>query len=288
MSDEPSKPVETEQENIFKQMEDKKKQLRETAKWILTGFGAIAAALLAGINLSSISKVSLPYLYFAMISFLVALTAVFLEIYLVSQVLTCGSMNQQQMRRFVNDRQVQKINNLNSILLLDGYLTVDKFFDDYDEKGARFETARKEKDFKTLGEMNQEMKRMVQTYFNLKDQISFTSVKFTYKKAIQGIFIFGAIAALAIAVFAWSVGKTPAAVTVFANPPAAAQLTLTEAGQQALAPSLGEKCVTQPAVAVILLSVEGGSFDVVSQPTADCAVVRFKVSADVGQVKTQP
>jgi len=75
---------------------------------------------------------------------------------------------------------------------------------------------------------------------------------------------------------------------VFANPPAAAQLTLTEAGQQALAPSLGEKCVAQPAVAVILLSVEGGSFDVVSQPTANCAVVRFKVSADVGQVKTQP
>jgi hypothetical protein len=269
-------------------MEEKKKQLRDTAKWILTIFGAIAAALLTGLNFSDISAVIPPYLYWAIGAFVAAMTAVFLEIYSVSQVLTCGSMNEEQLRAFAHDQYVAKCINLNDVLLLDGYLTVDAFLDAYSRLGKTYENAVNNEHNDLVASMTPKMARMVNTFHNLTNMASYTAVRVTYKKAIQGIFIFGAIAALAIAVFAWSVGKTPAAVTVFANPPAAAQLTLTEAGQQALAPSLGEKCVAQPAVAVILLSVEGGSLDVVSQPTADCAVVRFKVSADVGQVKTQP
>jgi uncharacterized integral membrane protein len=269
-------------------MEEKKKQLRDTAKWILTIFGAIATVLLAGLNFSNISQVVSPYLYWAIGSFVVALTAVFLEIYWVSQVLTCGSMNEEQLRAFARDKRVAKCINLNDVLLLDGYRTVDIFLDVYSRLGKTYETAVMNEHNDLVASMTQKMARMVNTFHNLSNMASYTAVRVTYKKAIQGIFIYGAVAALAIAVFAWSVGKTPVAVTVFANPPAAAQLTLTEAGKQALGASLGKQCVAQPTVAVILLSVEGSTFDVVSQPTAGCAVVRFKINAEVGQVSPQP
>lgn len=266
----------------------KKDDLKDTSKWVLTAFAAIAGLILTGLNFSNVSKIQPPYIYYAIGAFVVAMTAIFFEIYLVTKVLTYSGINEQQIRDFAKDKNNPSGINLNDRLLLDGYTSVDKFFDDYKKFGISYEKAVKDSNKEEEKKLVSKVKALVKTYKSFCVVAGYAMLKSVYFSAIRGVFIFGAIAVVGIAVFIWAIGKTPLNISTYRNPPNLATVTLTEAGKTALVNSLGEKCTNLSSVSVIVLSITDGIFDVVSIPTNECNVVRFNVDSETGMIVFTP
>lgn len=269
-------------------IEDKKKQLQDTSKWVLSAFAAIAGLMLTGLKFSDTGKLQSPYIYIASAAFIIAMTAVFLEIYLVTRVLTFGAVNEEKIRKFAKNKNNPSGINLNDTLLLDGYTKVDDFLDDYKKYGVMYEKALKEGKKEVASKLTDRVTRLVKTFNNFRIMAGYVMQKSIYFSAIRGLFIFGAIAAVGIAIFVWSIGKTPLTNYIYMNPPNEAIVSLTTAGQTALRDALGKDCVAQPGISIIVLSIDGGIFDVVSIPTDTCKVARFTVDSDTGTVTNQP
>ena len=102
--------------------------------------------------------------------------------------------------------------------------------------------------------------------------------------AVTGMFILAAVAAVAISYFTWATSRVRITNPIFQAPPSPVSITLTEAGRRALGSSLGEACVQQPSIQGILLSVDGGKFEVVTIPSTQCQVAKFTVDVDTGTV----
>jgi hypothetical protein len=270
------------------ELEKKKEQLQDTAKWVLAAFAAIAGLMLTGLKFSDVGKLQIPFIIIAAVAFTVAMVAIFLEIYLVTRVLSFGAVSEKRIREFARQKNNPTGINLNNTLLLDGYPTVDKFIDDYNAICCEYDIAGKEEKFDKVAQMSAKVTRLVETKNNLLSYGSYIMMKSIYFSAIRGLFIFGAIAAVGIAVFVWSIGKTPLTNYIYMNPPNEATVALTTAGQTALRDALGKECVAQLGVSIIVLSIDGGVFDVVSIPTDTCNVARFTVDSDTGLVTNQP
>jgi len=269
-------------------IEDKKKQLQDTSKWVLSAFAAIAGLMLTGLKFSDIGKLQSPYIFFASATFIIAMAAVFIEIFLVTRVLTFGGMNEEKIRKFAKDKNNPSGINLNDTLLLDGYTKVDDFLDDYKKYGEMYEKALKDNKKEEASKLTDRVSRLVKTFNNFRIMAGYVMLKTIYFSAIRGLFIFGAIAAIGIAIFVWSISKTPLTNYIYMNPPGEATVALTTAGQTALRDALGKDCVSRPDVSVIVLSIDGGVFDVVSIPTDTCNVARFTVDSDTGLVTNRP
>jgi hypothetical protein len=260
---------------------------RDTAKWILSVFAAIAGVLLAGLQLSNLGKADAPYLTIAAIAAAFALGAVGVIIWLATTILASGVVTETSLRAYPRTVGSKDIN-LNDNLLLDGYETVDAFLKDYKSIGAQYEQARKDDDKATVTNLTPKIKKLIQTRSTLLPIARYAMVLRSFNIAMQWMFVCGIVAAIAIGVFAWATNQKSVTNTIFQGPPSAASVKLTDAGQAALKDSLGEDCVKLPQVAVILLSVAEGKFEVVSIPSSTCKVAKFTVDADTGTVQSSP
>jgi hypothetical protein len=260
---------------------------RETAKWILSVFAAIAGVLLAGLQLSNLGKADAPYLTIAAIAAAFALGAVGAIIWLATTVLASGVVTETSLRAYPRTVGSKDIN-LNDKLLLDGYDTVVAFLDDYTIIGAQYEQARKNNDQATVTRLTPKIKQLVQTRSTLLPIARYAIVLRSFNVAMRWMFVCGIVAAIAIGVFAWATNQKSVTNTIFQEPPSTAAVTLTTTGQAALKDSLGADCVAQPQVAVILLSVADGKFEVVTIPSNICQVAKFTVDADTGTVQSSP
>jgi len=258
--------------------------LRNTSKWILSVFATVAGVLVAGLQLSNLGKIETHYLTIAAGAFFVALMAVLVIIGMTIKVLGTGTVTEKILRDFVPK---SKDINLNDPLLLGGYKKVDEFLDAYKKVNDEYVTAQKSRNQKTVEQLQNQITRLDYSKTYLLYVAKYAMVLKAFKDAIRGLFVCAVIASIAIGIFAWatSQGQKPPTQTIFQSPPSSVSLTLTAAGRKLMKDSLGEQCVDQAQIPVIMLSLQDGRIDVVTTPSAKCRVARFNVGTDIGKVQ---
>jgi len=262
--------------------------LHDSAKWILTVFAAIAGILFAGLSLSNIGKVEPVFLIIALLAATVGLFSVARIVWLAATVLTSRTVTEITLRAYAAGPASPRDIKLNDRILLDGYDSVDNFLNDYKRIGEEYELAVKNNDTAKAQELRPQVERLVKTRNTLLPIARYALVLHSFNNALRWMFVWGAVAAASIVLFAWATSQPVVTDTVFHSPPSEAVVTLTSAGKKALGSSLGEACVSKDEIPVILLSVENGDFEVVSLPSADCEVVKFTINTDSGNVQTVP
>ena len=177
-------------------------------------------------------------------------------IWLTVRVLGSGTVTEQSLREFAN--QSTEIP-LNDPLILGGYNTVDAFVKAY--KSACTEYQKAQQDDKAAVERLKD--RVIELDYHRKYLLLVTKyamVLKSFKQAIRGLFVCAVVAAIAIGVFGWATGQRTTACLTFRSPPSAASVTLTDSGKRLLKDSLGQYCVDQGTIPVILLSIQDGKF----------------------------
>ena len=262
--------------------------LYDTSKWILTVFAAVAAVLVAGLQISSIGKVESTYLLISLVAFVVALSCVGRIIWLIIRVITGNTVTPQTVTAFAS--QPVSINdvNLNNKDLLGGYEKVGPFMEYYEEVADKYLKAINSNDKKTVSKLKPQVIKNNEIIENLMPIARYAIALRNFHQAIRGMFFYGVITAVAIGVFAWATNQKPATITIFHEPPSAVSVILTTAGKTALENSLGSDCVAQPKISVILMDVADGKFDVVTIPTDKCKVAKFTVDGDTGLIQSPP
>jgi len=272
----------TSQASLAERFDKSVAHLRDVAKWILTVFAAVAAVLLAGLQLSSIGKVEPGYLLGASLAALLGLGSVLRVVWLSASVLVSGIVNETSLRSYATKKLTKGDIELNDPLLLDGYSKVANFLDDYKRIGSEYERALSRNQKARSKRLEPQVERLVRTMNNLIPAARYAFVLHSFNKAMAGMFYWALIAAVSIGAFAWATNQYPLSDTVFQAPPSPALLSLTADGMDALAGSLGSACVSQPSIPVILLSVEDGKFAVVSIPSDSCQIAKFTVDSKSG------
>ncbi len=262
--------------------------LHDSAKWILTVFAAIAGILFAGLSLSNIGKVEPIFLIIALLAATLGLFSVARIVWLAATVLTSRTVTEVTLRAYAARATSGRDINLNDRILLDGYDTVDGFLNDYKRIGEEYELAVKNNETARAQQLRPQVERLVKTRNTLLPVARYALVLHSFNHALRWMFVWGAVAAASIVLFAWATSQPVVTETVFHSPPSEAMVTLTSAGKTALSSSLGEACVAKDEIPVILLSVEGGDFEVVSLPSAECEVIKFTVNTDSGRIRTLP
>lgn len=256
--------------------------LRNTSKWILTVFAAVAGVLVAGLQLSNLGKVEFPYLAVSACAFLVALVAVLVIINKTVRVLRIGTVTESILRDFAPK---SKDIRLNDPSLLCGYENVDDFIDNYIKLRSDYLEAQNKGDQKTV----ERLIKKVMTFDYHNTQLfclaKYAIVLKAFKEAIQWLFVCAVVAAIAIGVFAWATGQNPSVQIILQSPPSAAAVTLNASGRNLLTDSLGQQCVEQTPIPVIILSIQDGRFEVVTIPSAKCRVAKFTVDKNIGNIK---
>jgi len=259
--------------------------LRSTSKWILTVFAAIAGVLVAGLQLSNLSKVEPDYLAISAGAFLFALAAVLRVVWMTVQVLGTGTVTERSLEEIATKSTDIPLNNS---ILLGGYDTVKDFLNNYKSVAFRYLEAEKKNDRVTIGELKDSITKLNYYLDRLLLAAKYAMVLKSFREAIKWLFGCAVVAAIAIGVFAWATGqKNTPPFLIYQAPPSDASLTLTSLGKKMLRGSLGQHCVEQAKIPVILLSVQDGKIEVVTTP-GECKVAKFTVGIDMGTVRTFP
>jgi hypothetical protein len=259
--------------------------MRSTAKWILSVFAAVAGVLVAGLQLSNLGKVETFHLAVSALAFLTALIAIMRIIWKTVRVLGTGTVTEKSLVDFAAQ---QTDIPLNDPLLLGGYKTVVEFINKYKELGFDYEKAQKENDPTAVERLKGAVAELNYHRTYLLLVAKYAMVLQSFNQAIRGLFFYAVVAAIAIGVFAWATGQKTTAHLIFQSPPSAASVTLTASGKKLLKDSLGEKCVEQTTIPVIVLSAQDGKFEVITTPSAQCKVSKFTVDMSIGTVKSTP
>lgn len=270
------------------EFEKAREHLRDTAKWILSTFAVVAGALLAGLQLTSLGKAAGPHLIVAAGAFLVALSAVMGIILRTVNVVVSTSVNEETVQDYQEKRKTEEID-LDSKLLLDGYEKAKDFLRAYRTKCEDYEVAKKEHNAAAVKKLEPDVKKLIGTWTNFGPVASYAFTRRSFKKAVRGLVVLSPIAGVAIFFFAWATSQQEMKThPIFQSPPSPASVTLTSFGKKALKAGLGERCVEQGSIPVILLSVQDGKFEVVTTPSVACKVAKFTVGMDVASVRSSP
>jgi hypothetical protein len=205
-------------------------------------------------------------------------------VWLAFNVLMAGTVTKEGLLEYASRDKTPPDINLNDPLMLGGYTKVADFLKDYEEIGKQYNVAKQAQDKQEMSKLEPKTIRLVTTWKSLRPIARYAIVLHRFHQTTRGMFVGAAIAAIAIGVFTWATSRVTLTNPIFQEPPSAVSVTLTEAGKRALREGLGGECVEQSAIAGILLSIEGGSFEVVTIPSSQCRVAKFTVDADTGSV----
>ncbi len=198
------------------------------------------------------------------------------------EVLGAGSVNEKTVREIAT---TEKDVPLDDTILLGGYENVGSFLDNYKIVSKNYVIAEGANDTAAIAGLKDSVARLNYHLDILLLAAKYAMVLKSYKKAIKWLFGCAVAAAVAIGVFAWATGQKTTPLSVFQSPPSAASVTLTASGNKMLKDTLGQQCVEQATIPVILLSIQDGKFEVVTTPSDTCRVARFTITMDIGQVQ---
>lgn len=253
-------------------------ELRATAKWIVTSFGAVGAILLSGIQFSNLGKltadVSDSRVVAAIVGVALGALGVSNAIWFTSAVLapTVNSFrsiekHEKVVRRVLDDRELV---GLNYQELKDGIAEADRALLEAREVNQR-DAAHAER-------MKWEESKRAALFV-----IGTEILAERYRRARRAVVFGVALAAVGLGLFAWGANPpdgekppTPAVAVVLGQAPVLVDVHLTRTGVRGLAKSRG--CSRSDFKALII----GPKRELVTVPTPTCKSVRFVLTTDLG------
>jgi len=302
-------------------------QLRETAKWIIGIFGSLGAVLVAGTQLSGIGTLDTADERFtpAVVAAAAGLICTGIIIWSATRILVSRQVslvelateesrwkkeNKPRARlgklfsRFPDINYAHDVDLLGDFESIGALLAERKSIEDLriraiaDEKilndpkrGDEHVAARQRFD-QAVGEIVIRSDRWKTVQEHLFAGVAYNRVRRLFERMTRIMFLFGASAAVAIAVFAWAVNPpdpdenagavsgTPASI-----PAVGALLDLTEEGRERYEPHLGAQCVAA-SIPVLVLNMAADNIEVVSIESDQCRSVRFHLTSDIGTLRT--
>jgi hypothetical protein len=268
-------------------------RIRETAKWLITTFAAVAAVLVAGSQLSNIGHLSFWRFLLALLAVLVGLAGVAWAINEAAKVLTAGRVSLGELADTNNAITADLRTRVNNDpALLGGYSNVSDLKDEY--------TAAQQKQKQVYDvyyqDINDDAKRratdvadaQVQQADNAVQRLlsvtSFESLSSTFDGARKQMFFAALVAAAGIVGFAAAAHpkeKKEAKETPTVAAPSEVTIKLSKDGKKLLANQLGKDCPLD-AIPAVVVKFDGDTANVVTLPSQGCRVARFTVPAKIG------
>jgi hypothetical protein len=274
-------------------------QIQETAKWIITAFAGVGAALIAGLQLTGLGKLTFPEILIPIAGLLIALGAVFYAIREVTKVLTPPMILLDDLEEWVGELTENDItllmgqaDDLEQLLKrfvdADGEVraqwnAVEQAKGANDEAAATIAKAAAEAKDEAFRPLNQAVNFLRRLAINLKVRKAFEDMWWPLAGAV-------AFAVVGVILLTYMTNRpedkptTPPHTTkAVGQSPVGVKLALTSAERKLLAPQLGKKCPTGPLWGMAI----GGrpvAIDVVTLPTPRCRSVRVMVTPETGIV----
>lgn len=270
-------------------------RMRETAKWIITLFAGLGAVLIAGTQLSSVGRLDpaddLWRLVTAGIAGLVALAALARIIWAATNVILAGEVTlaklEEAEKRNSADPEIQWIREHE---LLGGFDTVARLRERRAAvlgSYAAYVTGESDEppdadEMQRIGPVAARLGLITQ---RVAGGVRFHRVEQEFRRTRTTMFVAGGAAAAAVLVAVWALNPPPPGErgARFVGP-APGRMHLTTEGRDLLSPRLGAGCVGGEPVPVVVLGVEGGSYDVVVVPSERCRTARLSVTDGLGTV----
>jgi hypothetical protein len=267
-------------------------RIRDTAKWLIVTFGAVGAAVIAGLQLTGLSDLSGDALHTANLGFGLAIAGVVISIVAAAAVLSANRIVLNQLARdrgpfslvdklnkradlyagWDNVQQlVEKVNN--SLAQRTGTWKDAQEHPNDAAKQAAFEKARTEAEI------------LVPISKRLTDVASYEHLRRIFLASCSVILVGVVLTAVGVAIFAAKVAAPKESSPALPQEPVAAILALSPSGKALYTSKLGKAC-TIKSVPVIAESTTADSVDVVTIPTSSghCNVARLTVKHGEGTV----
>jgi hypothetical protein len=278
-------------------------RIRETAKWLLTTFGVIGGALVAGTQLSDIGDAEGSNLVLAFIGALLGFGGVGIAIWITGRVLTPARVGLDDI---TNDSNVGRWAANDPGLLKGQAKTVDELIqryrhtlDEYVEARRKAESDPDDTDLAQDAHARQAAYKAVENPMQMiRGMALYDRVNTAFGNALTVIGASVVIAGVGLLLFAYATGSASneesdqeasgqvAAATGSFEAPAAVTLVPTDEGKKVLADILGKACRPQTAEA-LLLSQVGGTLEIASAPSGKCRAARFILEADLVALKAR-
>jgi hypothetical protein len=272
-------------------------RIRETAKWLVATFGAVAGALIVGLQLSDIGDLEGADRVVASIAAAGALVAVIVIIALATLVLArgrvpLGELSSEGGKKYKRLREALNRNRS----LYAGFESVSKLVDKVEaEWRKQFVSWSQAKDHsKSQTERQKAKKEFDETKEVLPDLKMLSSrllasaraedVRLTFEWVRNAVVVLAVLVAIAGVVFAF-VDNAPDEEETSALPqrPVAARLHLDASGKEKLEPILGSDCDSKNVPVEVLSTSEEETSEVVSIPAEGCAAARLKIEPEDGE-----
>ncbi len=273
-------------------------RIRETAKWLITTFAAVAGVLVAGSQLSDIGHLSWWRFVLALLAVLVGLIGVAYAINEAAKVLTAGRVSLGELADPNNTATAALRTRVNGDpALLGGYANVADLSNEYTAAQLKskqvydeyYKDVDNEPNRKATDVADAQVTRADNAVQRLLSVASFEALSATFNSARRQIFFGALVAAVGIVSFAAAAHPKEKkaekkAPTVAA--PSEVRVKLTSAGKKLLGSALGKDCPLDK-IKVLVVKFDGEAADVVTLPQKGCRVARFSVPAKVGSL-SQP
>lgn len=273
-------------------------QIREVVKWLIGGFAAVGVALAAGSQLSEIGDLEGWRLVAAFGGVLVTLIGIAVAILYATRVMTPRAISLNRLVSEEANSEIGKQVRADPSLLLGHGKSLTEFAEKRgaavkaeDSAWAAYEAADagEKKTLKSgVQRAEAERQRIDKAMAWLFSYARFVEVSHLFKTALRTMFIAAAIAAIGIAGFAWAAHpestSDEADTTVVAKAPLAIEVDLSAAGKETLADDLGANCDVR-ALPAVALSGTSEALEVVTVPSATCALERFVLTPELGAYK---
>lgn len=265
--------------------------IRETAKWVVAAFAALAVAMMAGTQLSSIGELETTDFMmenrwgFAFGAGALALLAIGVVVWSALQVLLADPIDlaavKAQEANFLSrggkGPEPEDVLFVKNSGMLDAGQSVSQFVGKDDEIRKAFAQVKPD-DVQQQQQLADSLVLHQQNLRVLKALLRYESVRRAAQSSKWWMLGAGLVGGLAIGVFTWA--ANPPAATVETAPfktPAVAQAHLSEESQKRLSSVLGAECVADP-VDVLVTGVSGNDASVITMPTDTCAVSSFSLT----------
>ena len=297
MTDPPEEPKTDEVKSgdpVGDALETAAERFRTTAKWLVTTFGALAAAIVTGLKLSDLGKLDGTDQTVAAIGASVALIAVVLVVTFAARVLASGRVPLADItgKNPKNRRLAEELRNRKTLFV--PYASLDEFNEKFNEQWTKQakaweemqtagDPAAKAEAKKRFDETKQLMPQLNRLNSRLLAVARHEEVRLRFESAAKAMTVLAVIAGLGIALFAVtdSIAEPKAETTpAIESRPVPATLDLTDAGKEKFRDDLGGKQCDLDKVDVLALAADDTSVEVVSLPTHHCKVARFPVNRE--------
>ena len=253
-------------ENQLRQIEER---ARNNAKWVLATLGAVAAVVLAGVQLKDLSSLTGAQRHLALWGAGLAMGGTFVAIGAVAWIQRPDKVSVYQLTRYGGPFGYTRYLRHDPVVLK-------RKFDNLDDFKAAYEAA--------LGdEPSDETKQRLHDLATLGRSIALDGHYYRFNRRFLTAMVvtFLGVVATTAGVLLFVANSSTAQVSTGPGGPLPVSVQLTARGRALLAPVIGRTCVSRTVRAISLANDPNGP-DVVVEPTPRCSVARFTLTPDLG------